>query len=250
RVMRGIASIAKLVTPAPASAFVVSPEVRGARCPISTWPLRRRPISSVLVTATCRTTSAPQAASAPPTSAPASLYSESGCPAPSPAPDSSATSRSDLRSEATMSGTSATRRSPSAVSLGTPILIGESRAAYAIRSARGSGRGLGARQGGEPVEGVQPLAGVELHRRDDQPRHADLAVALDPLRNLFLRADQRGRLGDLVGDRLVGRLAVAVQVEALDLVGNVAEPEPVREVDVEVGLAAAHAAEVEEQAGL
>jgi len=34
-----------------------------------------------------------------------------------------------------------------------------------------------------------------------------------------------GRVGDLVGDRLVGRLAVAVQIEALYLVGDLAEPE-------------------------
>ncbi len=36
--MRGIASIAKLVTPAAASALLVSAEVQGARWPIRTWP--------------------------------------------------------------------------------------------------------------------------------------------------------------------------------------------------------------------
>ena len=39
--IRGIASIAKLVTPADASALLVSAEVSGARCPIRTWPSRK-----------------------------------------------------------------------------------------------------------------------------------------------------------------------------------------------------------------
>src|SRR3954470_20755818 len=46
--MRGIASIAKLVTPASASARTVSAAVSGARKPISTEPRSRRPISSGL----------------------------------------------------------------------------------------------------------------------------------------------------------------------------------------------------------
>ena len=72
------------------------------------------------------------------------------------------------------------------------------------------------------------------------------AEALDPLGDLGLGADQRGRLDDLVGHRLEGAVAVAVLEEALDLVGDLAEAEAVGEVDVEVGLAAAHAAEVED----
>ncbi len=51
---------------------------------------------------------------------------------------------------------------------------------------------------------------------------------------------------DLVGHRLEGAAAVAVLEAALDLVGDLAEAEAVGEVDVEVGLAAAHAAEVED----
>ena len=76
--MRGIASIAKLVTPADASALVVSPEVSGARCPISTWPERSLEISSTVGIATLATTSAPQASSPDPTAASTSVYWESG----------------------------------------------------------------------------------------------------------------------------------------------------------------------------
>ena len=65
-----------------------------------------------------------------------------------------------------------------------------------------------------------------------------------------LAADQRGRVDELLGDRRVGVLALAVQEQRLDLVGDVAEPEAVGEVDVEVGLARAHSAEVEQQAHL
>ena len=83
--MRGIASIAKLVIPAAASALLVSAEVRGARWPISRWPVRSLPMSSTVGTATTVMISAPQGS---PISAPASMYSESGCPAPSPAPAS------------------------------------------------------------------------------------------------------------------------------------------------------------------
>ena len=122
RVMRGIASIAKLVTPASASAFEVSPAVSGARCPISTCPLRNLPISSPVGGATFTTTSAPNAASAPPTVAFASVYCSSGWPEPSPAPDSTMTSLCSARAPAT-SGISATLRSPAAVSFGTPIFI-------------------------------------------------------------------------------------------------------------------------------
>ena len=75
--IRGIASIAKLVIPAAASALLVSAEVSGARWPISRWPVRRRPMSSTVGTATVTTISAPQGS---PTSAPASVYCESGMP--------------------------------------------------------------------------------------------------------------------------------------------------------------------------
>ena len=60
REMRGIASIAKLVTPASASARTVSAAVSGARKPISTEPRERRPISSAEGGATFATTSPDQ----------------------------------------------------------------------------------------------------------------------------------------------------------------------------------------------
>ena len=93
-------------------------------------------------------------------------------------------------------------------------------------------------------------AALDVDRRDDQAVDAGAAEALDPLGDLGLGADQRGRLDDLVGHRLEGAGAVAVLEALLDLVGDVAEAEAVGEVDVEVGLAAAHAAEVEDEAGL
>ena len=67
----------------------------------------------------------------------------------------------------------------------------------------------------------------------------------DSLGHLGLGADQRGRLDHLLRHRLEGAAAVAVLEALLHLVGDVAEAEAVGEVDVEVRLAAAHAAEVE-----
>ena len=61
RVMRGMASMAKEVTPASASALEVSPAVSGWRKPISTVPLSMRPISSALGGATLATTSPSEA---------------------------------------------------------------------------------------------------------------------------------------------------------------------------------------------
>ena len=72
RVMRGIASIAKLLTSAAASARLVSAEVHGARWAISTCPGCIEPISSTEGVPTRSTTSAPVAVAASETSAPAS----------------------------------------------------------------------------------------------------------------------------------------------------------------------------------
>ena len=57
RVIRGIASIAKEVTPASARALTVSGEVSGWRKPTSTEPFESLPISSALGEATLATTS-------------------------------------------------------------------------------------------------------------------------------------------------------------------------------------------------
>ena len=78
--------------------------------------------------------------------------------------------------------------------------------------------------------------GIEVDRRADQPVDPRRVELLDPLGDLVLGADQRGRVDELVGDRLVGLLALAVEVERLHLVGDLAEAEAVGEVDVEVRL--------------
>src|SRR4051812_15802238 len=97
---------------------------------------------------------------------------------------------------------------------------------------------------------MELLTFLGVNRRDDQAVDAGTAEALDPLRHLGLGADQRSCLDDLVGDRLEGTGAVAVLEALLDLVGDLAEAEAMGEVDVEVGFAAAHAAEVEDEPGL
>ncbi len=156
--IRGIASIAKLVTPASASARLVSAEVSGARWPIRTWPERSLSISSLVGSATLTTTSAPQAASPGPTPAPASVYSGSGWPAPSPAPDSTATSTSLLLSELTASGVSATRRSPSRDSLGTPTF--KARESVSEAEFVGSGRRGGRRDARQLGQALERCAGA------------------------------------------------------------------------------------------
>src|SRR3954454_22722804 len=119
--MRGIDSIASACTPLERRRSFSSGLVSGARNPIRIWPLRSLATSSSDGTATRTITSAPYGS---PIAAPASVYSESGSSAGSPAPASTVTSWPAPVSLRTTSGTSATRRSPSAVSLGTPILIG------------------------------------------------------------------------------------------------------------------------------
>ena len=119
REIRGIASIANAVAPVCASAALPGPFVSGARKPTSTDSAPSRADSSGAGGATFATTSADQAPS--PSLAPAASNRASGIPAASPAPGSTTTSCPWPASLRTTSGTSATRRSPSAVSLGTPI---------------------------------------------------------------------------------------------------------------------------------
>src|SRR5436305_8793112 len=97
---------------------------------------------------------------------------------------------------------------------------------------------------------MQMLRALHVNGRDDQPVDAGATVALDPLGDFGLGPDQGGGLDDLVRHRLEGAAAVAVLEALLDLVGDLAEAEAVGEVDVEVGFAAAHAAEVEDEPGL
>src|SRR5690349_14889070 len=122
--MRGIASMAKAVTPALASARVVSGEVSGARNAISTEPSGSVSISSDVGAVTRATTFAPSSAESPcAMRAPASSNRASGISARSPAPLSTTTSCPFPVSRLITSGTSATRRSPPRDSFGTAILI-------------------------------------------------------------------------------------------------------------------------------
>src|SRR5438132_12301986 len=92
-----------------------SPSVNGCRNAIRTVPSPRRAVSSPLGFATLTPASAPHGS---PSTAPASTNASSVNPACAPAPDSTTTSKPLSRE--TASGTSATRRSPWAVSFGTP----------------------------------------------------------------------------------------------------------------------------------
>ena len=93
RLIRGIASIAKLVAPDAAIARIASPPVNGCRNPISTLSDRSRPISSDVGVATLTTTSASYTPAGSSTiRAPASSYWLSGISAPAPAPRSTTTS--------------------------------------------------------------------------------------------------------------------------------------------------------------
>src|SRR5579875_258522 len=140
RLIRGTASSAKLITPARASAATPSPLVSGWRNPISTAPLRRQAISSWLGGATLSTTSQPRASAALATRrAPACSNCSSPISAPAPAPRSTSTSCESPASLRTTSGTSATRRSPGAVSFGTPIFIGRRSLAVGESARAGAG---------------------------------------------------------------------------------------------------------------
>src|SRR5215210_1934813 len=130
--MRGIDSIAKATTPRCASRSIPSASVSGCRNPTSTWPSRSRPVSSAVGFCTFTTAStSPHGSST--SRAPASSYAASGKDAASPARRSTSTSKPTGTSLPTSSGTSATRRSPATVSLGTPIRMSRD----AIASARG-----------------------------------------------------------------------------------------------------------------
>src|SRR3954465_10718211 len=132
---------------------------------MKTWLALRRAISSAEGAATRRTTSAPHVTSPSTTSAPASSYWESGWPAATPAPFSTSTETFSLAlKDLTTSGTSATRRSPSTVSFGTPIFIWTRRGRLCES---GSGASAG-RQGGKPLERVQLLIALGVYWRDDQ----------------------------------------------------------------------------------
>src|SRR4051812_41610710 len=118
--MRGMASIANAVAPVRASASSPSGLPRGLRKPTNVVVPDSFESSPSDGGATLTTTSAPHGS---PIVAPASVNSSSGTSAATPAPPSTTTSWPFATSLRTTSGTRATRRSPSAVSFGTPILI-------------------------------------------------------------------------------------------------------------------------------
>ena len=126
RVIRGTDSSANAVTPRAASASTPAWSESGSRKAISSWPERSRSRSSA---DGLRTLTTPSASHGSPSVAPASVYASSGNDAASPAPCSTTSSNPAAASFPTVSGTSATRRSPSVVSRGMPTLI--RRIAYA-----------------------------------------------------------------------------------------------------------------------
>src|SRR5690349_5361260 len=192
--MRGMDSIAKAVTPAPASASRTSGRVRGARNPTSTELGPRRAISSGVGGDTFTTTSAPQGS---PIWAPASVNAASGSIAPSPAPDSTTTSMSRVASLRITSGTSPTRRSPSVVSTGTPTRM---RAGTVSRSARGHLDAAIVVHGQGVVRRERRL--VERARRRLDP---GLVRARDEPHRLVIADLRRGHEARVAGQRLRGR---------------------------------------------
>src|SRR5947209_11398340 len=114
-------SSANAVTPRAESASSPAGSESGSRKPISTWPERSFAVSSA---DGLRTFAMASATHGSPSDAPASVYSASGNEAGAPAPGSTTISNPAAASLATVSGTSATRRSPVVVSRVTPTLIG------------------------------------------------------------------------------------------------------------------------------
>ena len=97
---------------------------------------------------------------------------------------------------------------------------------------------------------MEALALVEVDRRADEAVDPGFGEGRELLSHLILRSNQGSRIHQLVGDRVVCLVALAVEVEALDLVGDVAEAESMGEVDVEVGLPRAHATEIKQESCL
>src|SRR3989475_4835681 len=189
--MRGIASIESAVTRRRASSRTRSCCVRGWRNAMSTVSSRRRASSSSDGFCTFTTSSA---AYGSPIAAPASAYRRSGKLEASPAPRSTTTVFPLFASRETVSGTRATRRSPGAVSLGTPIFI----------SRRDELLEAGADLGRDAFDGLD----VEwLRERDDESFDANPRVGAD-------------LLGDLVGgpdERFLRRALAVVLLDALQV---------------------------------
>ena len=130
RVMRGINSMARKLTPRSASARAASTAVSGSPKPMTAWLRRNSARSAAPVSGlapgprTCKITPAePNTSWRFARRAPFSAYSASGKPARVPAPASTTTSTPDLPRTENAPGTIATRRSPGDASETTPTVI-------------------------------------------------------------------------------------------------------------------------------
>ena len=131
RVMRGISSMERKVTPRSARARAASAAVSGSPKPMTVWPWRSSARSAAPVSGfapglrTCKITSAVRNTSSRLAArrTPFSTYSESGKPACAPAPGSMSSSTPVLFKTEMALGTIATRRSPGAASATIPTMI-------------------------------------------------------------------------------------------------------------------------------
>src|SRR3954466_14085992 len=209
REMRGIASMASAVAPALARARIVSGAPSGFRKPTRTLLAPSFAISSLLGAATLATTSAVQTSS--PMVAPASVKRSSAMLAPAPAPDWTRTSWPWPVRRLTTSGTSATRRSRSAVSLGTPTLMGRETLVHTgeaehCRARHPGQRGLRADIGHGPARG-RPAPRLRLRfRRLLRGRRGGLAGGPARLDRVD-REGPTGQCGQRLGGHPDGRLA-------------------------------------------
>src|SRR4051812_46387968 len=225
REMRGIASIAKAVAPVAAIALAGPFAPSGLRKPISTDCLPSLEISPSRGGATLATTSAFQASSAETSFTPAASSVPSGMAADSPAPFSTSTSCPAALSLRATSGTMATRRSPSAVSLGIPILIGRGTVYERAFSKQDRGREPGDRarapggaaqvgrrvlidpaRGGLPCRGTGRPGGRGRRRRGGGGRHRG---AGDPGDRQRFACERLERLAGDPDRRLRARAGVA-----------------------------------------
>ena len=124
REMRGTSSSPNDVMPASRSARTVASSVEGEVRPIVTAPRRSRAGVAGSSGRTCSSTSRSPRPSGSTIVAPACSYAASACPDASPAPCSTSTSNPRSASWRTVSGVTATRRSPVLRSLAMPTLTG------------------------------------------------------------------------------------------------------------------------------
>ena len=181
RVMRGINSMARKVTPRSASERAASIAVSGSPKPMTVCPRRisarsAAPVSGFAPGArTCSSTSAAaKTSSRDARRTPFSAYSESGKPARTPAPDSIRNSTPDLFRTPSAPGTIATRRSPGADSATTPTVMAMNfqftvSSGYAKASVPG-GRGSAGAASVAPAGHVMP--GTDARNHCSEPANA------------------------------------------------------------------------------